>query len=138
MSDQHKEEHLGQAFDQEQIRRLLRFVAPHWKLFLGSTLILFAVFGLELLGPYLIGAAIDGPISAALGGSSMEVEQTRLIQFLALFAGVSLILCCLRYLEVILMNHTGQNVIYDIRLTLFSHIQKLSLRFLMRTPWDCW
>ncbi len=138
MSEFHEEEKLGRAFDREQIRRLMQFAKPHAWLFFATVLTLIVIFSLELLGPYLIRKAIDGPVSQVVQTARSEeivsAARQELLQYVAFFSGVAILLGFLRYAQVRLMNRTGQNVVYDIRVTLFSHLQKLSLPFYDKNP----
>lgn len=135
MSDAFAEDDkLGRAFDWVQVRRLMRYAKPHRALFVRTVLTLFAIFGLELLGPYLIRQGIDGPVTAVLNGAPAEQETANLYRTIALYACVALGLACLRYLQVIWMSQAGQRVVFDLRQALFAHLQKLSLRFYDRNP----
>ena len=40
----------------------------------------------------------------------------------------------LNYIQVYILNHTGQKIIYNMRQELFTHLQKLSLSFFDRNP----
>src|SRR3954452_4042747 len=58
------DEILGKAYDGRLMRRLLGYVRPYrWRMVLSLVLLLGAALA-ELVGPYLIRQAIDGPISA--------------------------------------------------------------------------
>jgi len=134
MDELHEDEKLGRAFDWAQFRRLLRFAAPHKALFFWSALVLFAIFGLELLGPYWIRAAIDGPVAAILAGGAVEENRAQLTRYVVFFLGAATLLGLFRYSQVILMSRAGQRVVYDLRVALFAHLQKLSLRFYDHNP----
>lgn len=134
MEELHEDEALGRAFDRGQLRRLLRFAAPHKGLFLATFLILFAIFGLELLGPYWIRQAIDGPVTAILAGGPADENRAVLYRYIGFFLGSAVAVGVLRYLHILFMSRAGQRVVYDIRVALFSHLQKLSLRFYDRNP----
>ncbi|MCX7847446.1 MAG: ABC transporter ATP-binding protein/permease [bacterium] len=53
------EDTLGKAYDARLLRRLLRYLRPHSRLFLLAALFLFATTSLELLIPYVLKTAID-------------------------------------------------------------------------------
>lgn len=50
---------IGKAYDARLVRRLLRFLLPHARLFALAALLLLATTGLELLMPYLVKTCID-------------------------------------------------------------------------------
>ena len=51
-----------------------------------------------------------------------------------LFLGVIVLHFVLTFLQMMLMEYTGQMVMHDLRMRLFSHIQGLSVRFFSRQP----
>ena len=133
MSTEH-EETLGK-FDARLLRRLLGYALPHRRLFGASLMVLIVGFLLELVGPDLVRRAIDGPIAAFQLDEITRSEANRgLALYLGFYVGLVLLLGWIRYAEVIVMARTGQNVIYDIRNNLFSHLQRLSLSFYDRHP----
>nr|WP_318540723.1 ABC transporter ATP-binding protein [Terribacillus saccharophilus] len=114
---------MEKPFDWAQIRRLLGFMKPYSKTLLpGSIVTMLLSTIIRLLIPILIGkVAIDMAISSG---------DTRFLIYLVIVIGV---LYVLNYVANILrikwVNILGQHVIYDLRKTLFSHIQHLSHRF---------
>ncbi|MGP4068276.1 ABC transporter ATP-binding protein [Halobacillus sp. B29] len=110
-------------FNWSQMWRLLRYVKPYAKTLLPISIIAMLVSTIvRLVVPILIGrVAID----KAIGNSDTNL----LIQ---LVVGIS-ILYLLSYiantLRIKYVNILGQNVIYDLRQHLFSHVQRLSHKF---------
>ncbi|ASF39245.1 ABC transporter ATP-binding protein [Halobacillus halophilus] len=110
-------------FNWSQMWRLLRYVKPYSKTLLPISIIAMLVSTIvRLVVPILIGrVAID----KAIGNSDTNL----LIQ---LVVGIS-ILYLLSYiantLRIKYVNILGQNVIYDLRQHLFSHVQRLSHKF---------
>jgi len=52
----------------------------------------------------------------------------------AIFIGLILLNFVLNFLQVILMEYTGQKIMHDLRVRLFAHIQDLSVAFFNRNP----
>ncbi|MBU4420071.1 MAG: ATP-binding cassette domain-containing protein, partial [Proteobacteria bacterium] len=52
----------------------------------------------------------------------------------AIFVGLILVNFVLNFLHVILMEYTGQNIMHDLRVRLFAHIQDLSIAFFNKNP----
>ncbi len=52
----------------------------------------------------------------------------------AIFIGLILLNFVLNFLQVMLMEYTGQNIMHDLRVRLFAHIQDLSVAFFNRNP----
>ncbi len=123
---QHEEEVIGKAYDARLMRRLLTYVGPYRSWVTVSVVLLLVGSGAELVGPYLIKRGIDNYIAA---GDSRGLALTALT-----LLGVNLAAFVLNYTQTYLMNLTGQNIIYDIRTRLFSHVQGLSLSFFDKNP----
>lgn len=120
------DEVLGKAYDARLMRRLLAYVRPHWRLVAASGALLLVVSGAQLVQPYLVKLAIDGPVAKR----SLEG-----LDRLALFYGLALALeLALRYLQVFVTEKAGQNVVFDIRSAVFAHLQGLSSSFFDANP----
>ncbi len=52
----------------------------------------------------------------------------------AIFIGLILLNFALNFLQVMLMEYTGQNIMHDLRVRLFVHIQDLSVAFFNQNP----
>lgn len=57
-----------------------------------------------------------------------------LIKFAILFAGIILIGSSIQYIQALLLQYTGQKIIYKIRMDVFSHIQKMEIEFFNNRP----
>lgn len=120
------DEILGKAYDGRLMRRLLGYVRPYrWRMVV-SLMLLFGAALAELAGPYLIRQAIDGPIRV---GNVAAVWPIFWLYLAALVSGF-----LLRYSQIWLMQTVGQQVMIDLRMQIFSHIQRMSLAFFDRNP----
>lgn len=140
----------SKAWDAALLRRLLAFAVPHRRLFLQSFLVFVGLFGLELLGPLILRAAIDGPVTEAMqlrdaavvsADTVPEVSSDALRPYLHRlwwFAGGYLLVIlasgAFRYLQAYQLGRTGQAVIHDLRTHLFSHMQRMDLAWYDRRP----
>ncbi len=129
------------VWDTAVVRRLLVYARPHKKQFYGSFLVLVIVFALQLLSPWLLRGAIDGPVAAARDASVTmgdAFDSSPYLRTLALWAaayfGAVLLAAVFRYLEVSQLARTGQSVIHDLRTTVFGHIHRMDLAWFDRTP----
>jgi len=129
------------AWDSAVMRRLMRYARPHKRLFVASFGILVGVFVAQLLGPWIIKSAIDGPIRAAgearkLSGDAAEARPFlwQLAWWTAAYLGVTVVAAFFRYGEISQLTRTGQAVIHDLRTELFEHIQRLPLAWFDRHP----
>ncbi|MEO7910879.1 MAG: ABC transporter ATP-binding protein [Roseiflexaceae bacterium] len=120
------DEILGKAYDGRLMRRLVVFVKPYWQRLALAMVLLFAAAFTELAPPYLISRAIDGPIAAG--------DPAGMLPIFGLFIGALLVSFACRYGQTYIMQSTGQQIMVDIRMRIFSHIQQMSLSFFDRNP----
>lgn len=121
-----EDEILGKAYDGRLMRRLGVFVRPYWRRLALALVLLFGAALAELAPPYLVSRAIDGPISQGDVAGVAPIFALYLVALLSAFA-------C-RYGQTYIMQSTGQQVMVDIRMRIFSHIQRMSLTFFDRNP----
>ncbi len=122
----HEEEVLGKAYDATLMRRLLRYLRPY-KAQVG--LALAAIISgsvLQLAQPYLMKLAIDRYIANRdLSG----VDRIAIAYFFILIASF-----VLEYVQTWLLQLTGQRIMYDMRLQIYQHLQRIDLQFYDRNP----
>ncbi len=121
-----EDEILGKAYDARLMRRLIVFVKPYWHRLAMAVVLLFGTALAELAPPYLVSRAIDGPIATHNVGGVLPYFVLYILALLTAFA-------C-RYGQTYIMQSTGQQVMIDIRMQIFSHIQRMSLAFFDRNP----
>ena len=126
MNHYHEEEILGKAYDSQLARRLLRYLRPYRRVVAISILLLIIVSGLRLVGPYLTLVAIDQYI--------MTGDSAGLTPIALLFLLVLLLQFGVSFIQTYLMNWTGQKIMYDLRMEIFTHVQKLHMGFFDRNP----
>ncbi|ARI77646.1 ABC transporter ATP-binding protein [Halobacillus mangrovi] len=110
-------------FNWAQMWRLLRYVKPYSKKLLPISIIAMLVSTIvRLVVPILIGkVAID--IAINNGDTNLLIQLVIGIAILYLLSYIG------NALRIKYVNILGQNVIYDLRQHLFSHVQRLSHRF---------
>lgn len=112
--------------DGAMLRRLWGYVRPHRALVGSSLAVLFTVSAVQLVQPYLVKWAIDGPIRE---GRLRDLGGVAGLYFVVLLAEFGL-----RFAQLYLLERTGQNVVLALRMHVFSHLQALSSSFFDRTP----
>jgi len=114
--------------DSQILKRLLKYAVPYWKWFLLTLLFMLLSVGFALLEPFIIGQSVD--IIAADSGIDFE----RLFIYLAIFF-VSIGLNALfNYLQTIILQRTGQTIIYNIREEMFTHVEKQDIDYFNKVP----
>ncbi|MEJ8304712.1 ABC transporter ATP-binding protein [Saccharibacillus sacchari] len=119
---------IDKAFNWKQFGRLFSYMRPYAKQMLPLILIM-TILGTvtKLAVPYLTGVvAIDGAIKTG--------DRTLLYIVTASVLGLYLIQWIANVFRIKYTNVIGQRVIYDIRSSLFTHIQKLSFNFFDKRP----
>jgi ATP-binding cassette subfamily B protein len=123
---QHDDEILGKAYDARLMRRLLVYLVPYWRqVALAATAILIGA-GAALAQPYLVKVAIDGFIATG--------EVVGLGRLAGLYLAILVIAFGAEYLQTWTMQMTGQRIMFDIRMALYGHLQKLDLRYYDKNP----
>ena len=116
----------AKIYDSELMRRLLTYLRPY-KLQIAAALILIIVAAVVMLsGPYLTKIAIDNYISP------LNLKGLEFIIFLYVLALV--MEATLNYAKRYVTQMIGQNVMYDMRMQLFNHLQRLHVGFFDRNP----
>ncbi|MFW5975404.1 MAG: ABC transporter ATP-binding protein, partial [Desulfosalsimonas sp.] len=155
------EKKLGKRADMGLLKRIYPFVAPYRLLMITALVLMAAVTVLELAVPYVTKVAIDNYIvpeqasgdsmtpgigaaapdqqqDAAGNPDNTEKDRTGDIKGLNKVALALLMIIVLNmgvnFAHVLLMEYTAQSIMHDLRLALFSHIQRLSVRFFNTNP----
>lgn len=121
-----EEEFKAKAYDFRLMKRLLRFAARYWYLFLLAVILLFASTAADLARPYLIGVAIDDYIKK---GDAASLNRTAVYFLLLVVAGF-----LFNLLQIYVLSYAGQSIIFNIRQKLFAHMQKMPLSYFDRNP----
>jgi len=122
----HDDEVLGKAYDSRLMRRLIGYLRPYRAqvIFAVATIVVGAV--LQLAPPYLTKIVIDQYIPARDLSGLAIIAALYLTTLVASFT--------FEYVQTWTMQLTGQRVMFDLRMQVFSHLQKLDLRFYDRNP----
>ena len=125
MSDQH-EEVLGKAYDARLMRRLLGYLRPHRRAVVVALVSIIGYSVLQLAQPYLTKLAIDDHITTG----NLEGLDRIAFAFLVVLVGSFI----LEYLQTFTMQMMGQRIMYDLRMQIYRHLQRLDVRFYDRNP----
>jgi len=122
----YEDEIVGKMYDRRLMRRFIRYVLPYRRLIVAALLLLPLIAAAKLSQPWILKLAIDNHIVTG--------EMAGLPALAAGFLGLIMAESLLTFAEVYLLQYVGQKVMYDLRVQLFSHIQRLSARFFDKTP----
>jgi ATP-binding cassette subfamily B multidrug efflux pump len=110
----------------QALKRFLPYLRPHRLLLWGDLLIVLVYTILDLMGPYLMGVAIDRFISGK--------DVVGLAHIALLMLGIYLLSATFRAAGDFVMARISQRSLQKVRQDLFEHLQDLSLSFYDRNP----
>ena len=116
----------GRGYDAKLLRRLLAYVRPYRWWTLAAVLLLMSQSVLALIGPRLTEHALDVAIPrhdlGLLGLLAGLYVATLAADFVVEYGGT------------LLTSYIGQRVMYDLRVQIFEHLQRLSISYFDRNP----
>jgi len=122
----HEEEVLGKAYDARLMRRLLAYLRPYWRQVLIALAAIVSSSVLQLAQPYLMKLAIDDYIA---------VDDLQGLKLLGVaYVGVLVAGFALEYIQTWTLQMTGQKIMFDMRMQIYGHLQRLDVQFYDRNP----
>ncbi len=112
--------------DKEIIVRLLKYAKPYWKNFVLVFVVMLLSIVYEIVSPLLIGhiqETIKDPF-----------ELSYLFTLVGIYASILVVSLICTYLQAMLLQKTGMKILSQIRLDVFTHIEKLSHEQLNNIP----
>jgi ATP-binding cassette, subfamily B, multidrug efflux pump len=116
----------AEGFDRRLLGRLLRYLRPYRPWLAGSVGLLLLQAGLTIVGPILTQRALDRAIPSRDGAL--------LLRYSLLYVGALFLSFGVQYGDALLTVRIGQRVMYDLRMEIFRHLQRLSVPFFDRNP----
>jgi ATP-binding cassette, subfamily B, multidrug efflux pump len=136
-----EEEVLGKAYDSRLMRRLLVYMRPYGKLVACSLVFLLIQSGLQVLGPLLTKIVIDKYVSPGVAPARtlldpwLPADPWRGIAMVGLlYLGLLVGTFVSEFVQMYLMQYTGQLAMFDLRRQLMEHLQRLDMAFYDRNP----
>ena len=121
-----QEEVLGKVYDIRLIKRLWQFIAPYKRLFFIAMLLLPLQQAFGLAQPYLMKVGIDQYIA---GRNLFGLQRVGLL-FLGALLGETITVFFHYYITMLV----AQRCLTDLRVAVFSHVQKLPMSYFDRNP----
>lgn len=126
LSDQREEQVFGKAYDARLMRRLLTYIHPYRRSAGLAILFIVTASALSVIPPYLTKIAIDDYLQANDLRGLDELAVLYLLILIAVFG--------LSFGQTWVMNLMGQRIMYDLRMQIFGHLQKLEVAFFDKNP----
>ena len=112
--------------DSEIIRRLLSYARPYWKQFALTLAVMMFSVVYDVLSPLLVGRIV--------GMVQEDFVLSELYGMVAVYASILLVSLLCTYAQAMLLQKTGQKILSQIRLDVFTHIEQLSHEQLNNIP----
>ena len=113
--------------DSEITKRLLVYAKPHWKQFVVVGIIMVVSISYDIISPLLIGR-VERILSQEGFG------MTELLANVAIYAGILVVSLVSTYVQSILLQRIGQQILSELREDTFTHIESLSHSQLHQIP----
>ena len=117
---------VGKAYDAALMRRLMGYLRPYWAYVLVAFAAIVGGSLLQLAQPYLMKLAIDRYIAAG----DMEGMNRLALLFLSVLVGSFV----LEYIQTFVLQMIGQRIMFDLRMQIYGHLQRLDVAFYDRNP----
>ncbi len=121
-----EEEIFGKVFDTNIVKRIWAFVHPYRRDVVLSVISVLVFTSMQLLIPLIIRYAIDH-------GMQADDSNSALTGAIIAFLIAILINYAASYWQEMLVGGVAENVLFDMRKAMFSHLQRVSLSFMDKT-----
>ena len=125
------DEMFGKVYDINVIKKISPYIWRYKKYSAIGAICTLVSAGLAVLIPYFIKIGIDDYINNT--GISIASRKSGLIELSIIFALTMLAAWITNYIGQIFLARVGQNVLRDIRIDMFTHLQKLNLNYFQET-----
>ena len=113
--------------DKEIVTRLLRYAKPYWKSFIAVFFIMLFSIVYEVVSPLLMGS-----LTKLIQQDSFQLNQ--LFTLVGVYAGILIVSLICTYLQAMILQKTGQKILSQIRLDVFTKAEQLSHEQLNNIP----
>ena len=112
--------------DMEIVTRLLRYAKPYWKNFVAVFFIMLFSIAYDLISPLILGHIQDT--------IKDEFELSYLWTVVVVYASILVVSLICTYFQAMILQQTGQKILSQIRLDVFTHVEQLSHEQLNNIP----
>ncbi len=127
--EQNKKETMGfdrNMADRVIIQRLLVYARPYKKEFALTLVVMMVSIVYDVLSPLLVGRLV--------GMVQEDFELRKLFSMVAVYGSILVVSLVCTYIQALLLQRTGQKILSQIRLDVFTHIETLSHEQLNNIP----
>ena len=127
MYDIDTEDRLRTYSDRAILKRLMTYAYPYWKWFVLTLIFMLASVLFALVEPFVLGSSIDLL-------TADTIDRARLTLLIGIFILSIAFDALFNYLQTIILQKTGQTIIYNIREEIFSHIENQDIAYFNSVP----
>ncbi|MGH8883606.1 MAG: ABC transporter ATP-binding protein [Egibacteraceae bacterium] len=113
----------------QALRAFLPFVRPHWRGFVPAVAGVVATSLLGLLTPWPLKFLIDDVLKVGVPGERFDLSALVVLAIAGALVVIAFAQGLFSFVKELFLSATGQRVAFGLRRALFSHLQRLSLRF---------
>ena len=113
--------------DKEIITRLLRYAKPYWKSFVAVFVIMLFSIVYEVVSPLLMGS-----LTKLIQSDNFQLSS--LYTLVAVYAGILIVSLICTYFQAMILQKTGQKILSQMRLDVFTKAEQLSHEQLNNIP----
>lgn len=122
-----QDKRLNTYSDKAILIRLLKYALPYWKNFLVTLIFMLLSVGFALVEPFILGRSLDIIIERPMNFNLLYI-------WMGVFFGSIILNAIFNYLQTIILQKTGQTIIYNIREEMFSHVQSQDIDYFNQVP----
>jgi ATP-binding cassette subfamily B protein len=127
MSEEYfEEEDFSSQVNKNTILRILSLTKPYWYWVLGFVVTIMLVSGLDSFFTYLSKRIVDEGIA--------NRDLQALYKIVVMYGGLQFVQAGFVFIFIYLAGVLGERIRYDLRKTMFNHLQNLSLSYFNQTP----
>ena len=104
--------------DKELIKRLLAYAKPYWKDFVLVLFIMVISILYDIVSPLIVGQ-IEKMVKS-------DFPLNDLFEMVGIYASILVISMICTYVQAIILQKTGQKILSELRMDIFTHIERLS------------
>ena len=105
--------------DKKLFKRIFRYMRPYWVNYVVALILTGIVVVCDILNPIVIGKSL-----AEIGEDNINFNRVIVLFIIGIVLAMSQSI--IQYFQTMLLQHTGQNVVFKMRKEVFTHIQSLS------------
>lgn len=113
-----------------EMKRLLGYAMEYKWMFASGIMLMVLMVGFELLGPFIAMMILDNHIKVGEG----SIELAPIFKLLGLFFAIKVLHAIFSYFQTVILQKSGGLVVRKMRNDVFSHVQKLPIRYFDDLP----